>query len=308
MRALNISTLTQALANKFRKMSDTPHPSLPPKLDARRIIEIDGTLNFRDLGGYLAADGRSVKWRKVFRSAQLDRLSPQGINALSELKVSTVIDLRFTEETQRYPTIQAALPAARFFAWQDELKKPASGIANTPKSDGMRRSWRDSLDSNDPEVVREAMRVNYPTKLYSHRGIYRRMLLCLASSDTPLLFHCAAGKDRTGVAAALILALLGVDEVQIVDDYLLTQPLIEGRMANWLAAGANVEDQYEDFQKKLAAQPSEMLEPVFAADRNYITTLLEYVASTYGGFQRYAAEQLGLSDAELAAVRDNLLE
>lgn len=272
----------------------------------QRVINIDGTINFRDLGGYQTNDGRTVRWRKLFRSAQLDKLSTHGVETLAALNIKTVIDLRFDEETSRYPTIREALPSATFYSWRSELLPHKT--VSSDESEKMRRSWRDSLDSKDPDVVREAMRSNYPNKLYSHRGIYRRMLLQLLEDESPLLFHCAAGKDRTGVAAALILSLLGVDDKQIIEDYLLTQNLIEGRMENMLAAGANVDDKYDDFQSKLAAQPKEMLKPVFDADRNYITTLLDYVAETYDGFNHYAHKQLELNSEDIAQLRAHLLE
>lgn len=268
-----------------------------------RVLEIAGGLNFRDLGGYISEDGRQTAWRKVFRSAQLNQLQPEGVQSIANLGIDAVIDLRFDEESEVYPTMRHAFPKATFYTWRDEL---ADATQPTPNSDKMRRSWRDSLESGDPDEVREAMRINYPTKLYSHRGIYRRMLLRLIEGDT-LLFHCAAGKDRTGVAAALILSLLGVDYDQIVTDYLLTQSLIEGRMETWLAGGATDSDKYENFQKKLTEQPKELLKPVLDADISYIQTLLEYVDSTYGSFESYATKQLELSQDQLQALRNNLL-
>jgi protein-tyrosine phosphatase len=301
-------TLKHTFVSPIDLMSEENNSVINLSQLEKRVIHIDGTINFRDLGGYLSHDGRTIKWRQMFRSAQLNQLSEQGVKSLAALNMKTVIDLRFDEETSRYPTIRNAVPDATFFSWRDEITSARESAKPDSKSSKMRRSWRDSLDSNDPAIVREAMRSNYPNKLYSHRGIYRRMLLRLIDGHGPLLFHCAAGKDRTGVAAALILSLLGVDDQQIIEDYLLTQSLIEGRMENLLAAGANVEDDFDDFQSKLAAQPKEMLKPIFDADRNYITTLLDYVAQTYEGFNRYAHEQLELTDADILQLQNQLLE
>ncbi len=273
----------------------------------QRVLSIAGTLNFRDLGGYKSTTGQTTKWGKVYRSAQLDRLDPAGVNDLAALKVRSVIDLRFSEESELYPTMRAAFPNAEFFSWHDEVYE-GSEDQPTPNSDLVRSSWRDSLESNDPNQVREAMRTNYPTKLYSHRAIYRRMMLRLIHQDTPLVFHCAAGKDRTGVAAALILSILGVDNAQIIEDYMLTQSLIEGRMEAWLAGGATDSDKYQDFQRQLAAQPRELLAPVFEADQRYIETLLDYVGETYETFENYALSKLQLTHAELDQLRHNLLD
>ncbi|MFT5609785.1 MAG: protein-tyrosine phosphatase [Arenicella sp.] len=274
-----------------------------PAASNTRVLNIEGVLNFRDIGGYRGADGRQVVWGKVFRSAQLDRLSEQGVCELAALDIKTVVDLRFTDETQKYPTIRSAVPNAEIISWHDEQETDSAD-----KSAAMKLAWRESLDSKDPAKVREAMRINYPKKLYTHRAIYQKMLQRLSEGQTPLLFHCAAGKDRTGVGAALILSLLGVDDQKIIDDYLLTQKELEGRVEAWFAGGATTEENYQEFQEKLTRQSSELLAPIFAADQIYIETLLEYVGSTYGSFVHYAQQKLQLDDAFVERLRVQLLE
>jgi protein-tyrosine phosphatase len=101
--------------------------------------------------------------------------------------------------------------------------------------------------------VREAMRLNYPKKLYSHQAIYKKMLMRLVEQQTPLVFHCAAGKDRTGVAAALILSLLGVSDELIIEDYLLDQGETENLLNSFHAGGASGPQGNSDFQQKLAS-------------------------------------------------------
>lgn len=268
----------------------------------QRVLNIDGALNFRDLGGYSSDDGRHVRWGLMYRSAQLDRLTDNGIKQLADLGIKTVVDLRFTEETLRYPTFTEAVPNAEILSWHDEAEGDLSA-----RSELMRNSWRDSLESKDPAKVRETMRVNYPQKLYTHQVIYRKMLLRLLEGNVPLVFHCAAGKDRTGVAAALILSLLGVSNEQIISDYLLTQKLLEGRIETWFAGGATSSDQYSSFQDKLAEQPKELLQPVVDADINYIKTLIEYIETTYQGFSGYAQDKLGFDQQAITKLQDKLL-
>jgi len=268
----------------------------------QRILNIGGVLNFRDLGGYKTVDGREVKWRKMFRSAQLDRLNEQGIAKLTSLKVRAVVDLRFSEETHKYPTIKEAVPEAKIISWHD-VREPDSGT----RSSAIKQAWRESIGTKDPAQVREAMRVNYPQKLYSHRNIYRAMLQLLADGQTPLIFHCAAGKDRTGIAAALILSLLGVNDEQIIADYLLTQSELEGRVESWFAGGATSSEGYQDFQKELAEQSAKVKKPIFDADISYIQTLLEYVAETYGDFATYTKQTLGLDNDFVEVLKKRLL-
>jgi protein-tyrosine phosphatase len=267
-----------------------------------RVLSIEGVINFRDLGGYQSDDGRQVKWGKVYRSAQLDRMSSEGVRTLSELGIKAVVDLRFSEESKKYPTMQEAVPLAEMLSWHDEFQDDGDNRASA-----MQMSWKDSLDSLDPQQVREAMRINYPQKLYSHRAIYRKMLLRLAHDKTPLVFHCAAGKDRTGVAAALILSLLGVSDQQIVEDYLLTQNEVANLLDSWLAAGATDSNDYEDFQQRMMRLPREVIQPVFEADQAYIETLLEYVNKTYSTFAGYAVEVLDFTEQDQALLRERLL-
>ncbi len=272
----------------------------------QRIVPIDGVINFRDLGGYENTLGERVKWGQVYRSAQLDRPSNKGVEQLRRLKIKTVVDLRFSDESAKYPTLLDGVPEAQMLSWHAEQTDDQFAVAN--ESDKLIRGWKDSLESGDPNQVREAMRLNYPQKLYSHAAIYRRMLKELIENTTPLVFHCAAGKDRTGVAAALILGLLDVDNKTIKEDYLITQGQMGSLLNAWLAGGATDSDEYEDFQKRLMEHPRELTQPVFDADPSYIDTLLDYVESTYGSFKVYAQSRLKLDDADLSKLRQNLLE
>lgn len=270
---------------------------------AQRVLEIDGVMNFRDIGGYVNRHGKTVRWAKCYRSAQLDGLTKKGIADMSALNIQTVIDLRFVDESVRYPTVLAGFKNAEFIAWQDQ----SHDTEVAERSSEMQLSWKDSLESNDPVKVREAMRVNYPKKLYSHRVIYRTLLLKIIDGQTPLVFHCAAGKDRTGVAAALILSLVNVADDIIVQDYLLTQQEIAGMAEFWMSGGAVDNANYSDFQSRLLSKPKDVLRPIFEADITYINTLLEYVNLQYGGFERYALEKLQLTTEQLEQLRAQLL-
>ena len=269
----------------------------------QRVLNIDGVINFRDLGGYQTVDGRTVKWHQLYRSAQLNRMTDKGVAHIAAMGIKVVVDLRFSDETHQYPTQLEAVPEAEILSWHDELP---SQEKIPDQSNDILRSWKESLASHDPAKVREAMRVNYPKKLYLHRSIYRKMLLRLAEGQVPLIFHCAAGKDRTGVAAALILSLLGVDNQQIVNDYLLTQKGIQHLLEDWMSGGATNDDP-KDFQKQLASYPRDVVQPVFDADQSYIETLLEYVEKTYGGFYEYALQQLELTQMDIEKLQKNLL-
>ncbi|MGK0374352.1 MAG: protein-tyrosine phosphatase [Arenicella sp.] len=268
----------------------------------QRILKIEGVINFRDLGGYQTNDGFTVSWGKIYRSAQLDRMTDQGAKDMASLGIKTVIDLRFSDETKRYPTMRHAVPDAEILSWHEEFQDNGAD-----KGDAIKRLWQQSLESNDPAQVREAMRLNYPKKLYSHQAIYKKMLMRLVEQQTPLVFHCAAGKDRTGVAAALILSLLGVSDELIIEDYLLTQAETENLLSSFHAGGASGPQANSDFQQKLASYPRALVQPVFDADLSYITTLMDYVSEQYGSFNQYASRVLSFDADDVARLRQRLL-
>jgi protein-tyrosine phosphatase len=171
-----------------------------------RTIAFDGCLNFRDLGGYATGDGRMVLWRRLFRSDSLHRMSAADVTLLiDELGVVTVIDLRTKAERDRGGPVPATASA---------------GVRSlhVPMIDGLfadraeRRPLPESLDMGEGYVA-----------MLESAGEHVAELLRLLSGDVyPAVFFCAAGKDRTGVLAALVLALLGVHEDDVVADYAIT--------------------------------------------------------------------------------------
>lgn len=289
----------------------------------QRILNIDGVMNFRDIGGYQTLDGGKVSYGKIYRSAQLNDLSPGGIKQVEALKIRSVMDLRYDEEITLFPTPKSAFPKAHIISWQhiqniveannSPESKDSPELNDSSSADKKSRlgkgSWRESLDSHDPVQVREAMRSNYPQKLYSHRAIYKDMLLRLINNDSPLLFHCAAGKDRTGVAAALVLSLLGVSDEDIISDYMITADTTKGLLDTFHAAGANTNsDNPQNFQHKLAQYPKHVIQPLFDTDPAYIKTLLNYVQSEYSGFDGYARSVLGLNTQQLTSLKHCLVD
>ena len=274
----------------------------------KRILPINDVMNFRDLGGYTNDQGQQVKWHLLYRSAQLDRLQANSIKQIQSLGIKTIVDLRFFEESKKYPTVQEAFPHCTTLSWY-ELEKEVKQASVRAKLLSPEKSWRDSLASKKPEVVRNTMRDNYPRRLYTHAVIYQHMLHHIINHKTPLLFHCAAGKDRTGIAAALILSLLGVPSQQIIEDYLITQQELSHKVETWLAGGAaDDSERYKDMQYLLEKHPREVVQPVFDADPIYITHLLEYVDSEYGDFHHYAKKHLAFGEKEVAQLRACLLE
>lgn len=265
------------------------------------MVALDGAVNFRELGGYPTEDGRRVKWRRLFRSGKLDRLTAASIPQAAALGIGTVVDLRYPNEVETHATPRDAFPNAQFLFWTPRETKPQATDTGSP------RRWTTIIENHDAEGLRRVMQEKYVRYLTSHGDLIRSMLTRLAESDAPLLFHCAAGKDRTGVVAAVLLSLLGVDRATIEQDYLLSQMHLQEKMEAWAAGGAAAYQQYGDLMRLIGEHGIESTRPLFAADVQYLRHLFDTVDRRYGSFFSYVKHQLKLTDAHIDNLRDKLL-
>jgi protein-tyrosine phosphatase len=237
-----------------------------------RHLPFDAVFNFRDLGGYATADGRRVKWRTLFRADGVHRLS---IDDLSSLGVRTVLDLRTPEEHER----------ARFT--HDSVTSHHLPI--------LQASWDRDVFTGDLDPV-EFLSDRYVEMLDEGREAIGRALHILADPDAfPLVFHCAAGKDRTGVVAAIVLSVLGIGDDVIATDYSLSR-LGMGRFKEWIIAT------YPDAADSMSQQPDAFLDAPAEAMHRF----LEHLRAAHGSVLDYL-DRLGVHDVHLDAVRENLL-
>lgn len=180
-------------------------------------MRFDRLHNFRDLGGYRAAGGRLVRWGRLYRSDSLAKLRGDDAARFGALGVRTVIDLRYPSEIERSGRVP-----------------PAGGLAYYNCSIEHRPFDQSQLtDRIDP--------VRFLADRYAEVAVdgteeIGRALRIIAAGDTPLVMHCASGKDRTGILAAIVLSLLGVAQADIVADYALTELATPGLIADWKAA------------------------------------------------------------------------
>ena len=242
----------------------------PTELD--RHLRYDLVFNLRDLGGYAAADGRTVKWRTLFRGDGVHRLATE---AFTELGVRTVLDLRTEAEIAERGRADGDhdwhhLPVLRTI-WQ--------------------REW-----FTDEHTVERFLADRYLVMLDEGAESLATALRLLADLDrVPAVFHCAAGKDRTGVLAALVLSLLGVDEGVIVTDYGLSR-LGMDRMV------AYVRETYPDRYDTMADQPAAFLQAPEAA----MALFLDDLRSVHGSVEGYASS-IGVDPGDIDRLRANLL-
>ncbi len=267
-------------------MSTDIHPEMHPEIAARRI-PLEGSWNFRDLGGYETIDGRSIKWRKVFRADGLDALTPDDhVTIVVELGVRVIYDLqREGEVDQPVPLYQRADAPRR-------VHLPIGGQLST--NNGFHEKvLAGEIDRIDPSWMTE-MYANFSR---THAGDYGVMLRGLAEADDlPAVFHCAAGKDRTGIGAALLLAVLGVPDDTIVADYHLTE---QARLPRIKEMGDRLAEQGVDINN---------LRGYFGAAPECMRDTLASLRSEFDSIERFLAEEAGVDSTTITRLRSLLLE
>ncbi len=241
-----------------------------------RVLPLQGGRNFRDLGGYRTADGRTVKWGLLYRSGQMHDLTPADYATLQRLGIRTVCDFRDTRERTAEPTLWPAGQKPKVLSDDYALDMSAMKIPGDPGT------WTH-------EQVVTAMTATYPKLLEQFNGQYRRMFAELLAGDVPLAFHCTAGKDRTGVAAALLLTALGVPRATIIDDYLLSNQHMAPAPAHPTG-----------FWAKLSPEAARTFAGV---DRRYIDAVFAVTDRHPGGTMGYLRDELGLDAARIAKLR-----
>jgi len=248
--------------SRMREGAPARSINMAPMPSPTRLLPLNGASNFRDLGGYAGANGRSVRWRRLFRSDHLGELTAQDVAQLSTLGLARVCDFRGREE--RLPRA-CALPGVAVHALSIEptvvqgmQSLLAQGRALTPQATValMEQTYRDFVLHNSPRFA----------ELFAY----------LLDDDVPLVFHCTAGKDRTGFAAALILSALGVPSPVVMQDYLLTN----------------------DFYRQPAAAggfaSQEVLDVLWRVQPAFLQAAMQVVESEYGSLDAYLERAIGL--------------
>jgi protein-tyrosine phosphatase len=241
-----------------------------------RHLSLAGASNFRDLGGYPTKDGRTVRWRQIFRSNHLGHLTSDDAAIVRALGVKSAFDFRGAAERNEArcsmpeitvyslpvePTVVAALRA---------IAAAGTPLATSHAVEVMRDSYRSYVQQNTPR--------------------YRTLFAHLLEDRAPLVIHCTAGKDRTGFACALILHTLGVPDEVISEDYLLTNRFYR-RDPN---SGIDLPD---DVKQVLGSVQTAFLGAAFEA-----------IDADYGDLETYLQKGLGLGAAERAALTARYLQ
>jgi len=247
-------------------MSDSP----------ARHLNLSGASNFRDLGGYSTKDGRTVRWRQIFRSNHLAHLTDDDAAIVRALGVKSAFDFRgAAERTEALcgmpeisvhslpvePTVVAALRA---------IAAAGTPLSTDHAAEVMRDSYRSYVQQNTPR--------------------FRTLFAHLLQDSAPLVIHCTAGKDRTGFACALILHTLGVPDEVISEDYLLTNRFYR-RDPN---SGSDL--------------PDDVKQVLGSVQTSFLAAAFEAIDADYGDLETYLQKGIGLGTAERAALSARYLQ
>jgi protein-tyrosine phosphatase len=243
-------------------------------MEQDRWVPFTTVFNFRDLGGYRTADGRVVRTGRLYRSDGLYRLAAEERDRFGALAVRTVVDLRRADELAAAGRL-ADTPGLTYHHVSLQTSAWTSAAVDAT---GMERYLADQYANIAEEGTGDGTPVGRVLRLIAEAG------------NAPLVFHCAAGKDRTGVVAALTLALLGVPDATIADDYALTQRS-EDRYNAWRSAN--------DPAYVRPTAPS-------AAPAGAMLLFLTELRARYGSIPAYAA-RTGLTPTHIDALRAHLL-
>lgn len=247
---------------------------------------VEGAPNLRDLGGYEAADGRRVKWGRIFRSSNLGRLTDRGLAQIRRLGVRLVCDFRTEAEAARLPNRFPDSPAVGYvrLSIQHGDYEPTAVFERIKQGD---YGW----------ISEEFMIRGYIDSVERYPEVWARFFQLLAEPrQQPLLFHCTGGKDRTGAAAALILLALGVPPETVIADYGLS----DGYNADVRRA---IYDHLKPFDVDIAK-----VEPYFTAPESRLRALLKHVDARYGSAVDYLVKRAGVGAETIAKLKGDLLE
>ncbi|NDW09940.1 tyrosine-protein phosphatase [Dysgonomonas sp. 520] len=225
---------------------------------AERHLPMTGGYNFRDLGGFKTKDGKYVKWGKVFRSDDLHHLTDQDLQYLASIPVVTIVDFRSDEEIEPAPD-----------------KNPPSVKNNFALSISPGNVIDFMTTSKPAEELMKDLNVQLVTdSLYIAQ--YKEFFYLLQNKDdVPLMFHCSAGKDRTGMGAALFLYSLGVDEKTIMEDYMMSNVYLGDKYAEYIEKNPN-------------------LKSLFEVRAEYIGAAMDQIKKDHGSVEKYLTDVLGV--------------
>jgi protein-tyrosine phosphatase len=259
-----------------------------------RILSLPGVKNFRDMGGYKGADGRTLAWDRLYRSGHLSDFSGKADAHPWPFAVATVIDFRSDAEKKRNPVRFAE-------GWvPDYHANPIGGNAAAWVQELYERL---STSPFPAQELRDQFILAFETIPVANADGLKRFFEVLAASPEgrPVLFHCTAGKDRTGIAGALLMKVLGVRDDDIMADFLMTNDAVDLTASSTLIA--------EKMSKRAGRtiRPGDVL-PLVGVEAAFLQAAYASIEREFGSLDQYLVKGLGIDTARQDKLRRLFLE
>lgn len=256
-----------------------------------RHYDLPGLINFRDLGGYPVTDcngnARQTRPGCLFRAGHFHDVDASAQQALQGLGIDLVIDLRNAKERAKRPNRFAATHAPETLALELDPGSGASWAGLFKRRDGAEQL---TLDATQVERLMCTLNTSL---VIDHADVYRQLFEALLTRQPhAAVIHCASGKDRTGMAAALLLAALGADRDTLVADYLLSN--------QYLDAQHHIARAMADFGNVLSIRDASALQALYEVRAAYIHAALDRIDTDFGGMAAYLEQALGLDHQRIA--------
>lgn len=297
MKVSLVSLLAAALAS-FAAIAPPlayaqPDAAVEVETAAAGKIDLQGAVNVRDIGGYRTYDGAKTKSGKAIRADSLEKLTAADIQKLGSLGLKQAIDLRTPAEVQ--------------FMGQDKLPPGVAAVARPIDDTGLFLRMLQIIQSRDPAQQEAALGNGKAEEIMA--GVYRSFLSAdsrakfgqtirdLAATDRATLYHCTAGKDRTGWLTYIVLRAVGVPESTARQDYLLSNQYRA-------AADAKLRD---DVKRAGLMQNPDLLIPLQEVRTAYLDVAVRQMQSDYGDFGKFLTQGLGLDGGTILQLRKNLV-
>ena len=254
---------------------------------AERLLPLQGGRNFRDLGGYRVPDGRQVRWGQLYRSGVMNGLTPTDMDYLTAIGLTVICDLRSIGERAEQPN--------------PFLKTETTAVIGTDYEMPTLSEVQHAATRDEAVAAFAASYISFTEFLTPQ---YTDMFSRLVRHQTPLAFNCSAGKDRTGVGAALILSVLGVPRASVVADYALTETYTPPSLyINQIAKTGKTPGLSREQAEAFARMPKDVLQVLMGSDPAVMEMALAEMDRKYGGPVELAKARFGLDDEKIAHLR-----
>lgn len=263
-----------------------------------RIIELEGSFNFRDMGGYKTMSGQQVKCGKIFRSGNLSNFTTSDINLIQQLGISKILDLRSPEEISLQPNPEIkGVQGLHIQVIPDGKLAEGENINAQAAIHTDKNAMYEKLIS---EGLADQMMIDLYEQMVSFGDAFKQVFqVLLENSDEPVLFHCMVGKDRTGIAGALILSGLGVPRETILEDYSLTNESFDKIKEAFV--GNDDSGEMQDLN-------ADSIPALLEARPEYIAAFFAEVDKEFGSIGSYLREEMGLTEENREILQGKYLE